>query len=269
MIRKKINLVPHSISGNRIVAEKTSDYLLINFLTACGQIVHQLIKFIFLSINRDIVHLEKNNGGNSTNSFVAINKGMIFNNIKKIGCRHFKQVFMEKSNSNSRERHCDSRVQKVHISNSSSAAVIFQLIGVDGNNFVKAQKNWVHNKFLFGKSFKHFPIAAVCFFKSRVKRCLAFLITDRREDKQITVGGNLQWCGGVNFKEFHNWTLNNQGITVAMFCKLLNHITTPFGYLIVLTVYHHAELLSKREGYLTRIEKKGRRSRWRAGGNYA
>ena len=96
MYRMNKKLMPHSISDKRIVAEKFSDYLLIHFLATCGQIIHQMIKLIFVSINRDIVHVEKNNGSNSTNPFITINKGMIFNDIKKIGSRHLKQVFVEK-----------------------------------------------------------------------------------------------------------------------------------------------------------------------------
>ena len=97
-------------------------------------------ELLIVSFDRLAVEFEKHKGRFQTNSFVAVNEGMVLNKMKQVGRCHQKDVGMQKLFAKGRLWLGDGRLQQIAAAQSITAAIVPDLASMQLKHIFQCQK---------------------------------------------------------------------------------------------------------------------------------
>lgn len=128
---------------------------------------------------------------------------MVPDNVEKIGCSHLENVGVEELAAKAGLGHSDGRFQQAQIADTGASTVPFNLIGVDLEDFLQAQKCRAHRS--VGQPFERSPVAPVDLGQGGAKGFLALRVPHGKDDQAFSVGGHGK--GGVGVDYGTSWVM--------------------------------------------------------------
>lgn len=116
-------------------AEEGGDCLFVSI--ALRDAPHELFVRLLGSGDFDRVEFEEDDGGDCADSFVAINKRMVLDDVEQIGGGHFEKIRVQVPATKRRTGLGDCRLQKPEITNSPRAAVAGNLVAMDFHKLIE------------------------------------------------------------------------------------------------------------------------------------
>ncbi len=99
----------------------------------------QIHKPIFIGFDGHIIDCQKDDGNRRASPFVAVEEGVVLDDVIEIGSRHLVQVLVQELASERGLRHRDRRMQQAHIADSLRTTVSLNETVVRSQNVVQVQ----------------------------------------------------------------------------------------------------------------------------------
>jgi hypothetical protein len=224
---------------------KEIGYLLFAGLALCnGQ--GKINQSFFIPFKLDAVERQEDDSTSGAGALVAVHKRMVLNDVVEVCRSHFKQVLMEELASKGCLWHGNRRVQKADVAHAFGTSVVLDQTEVRPEDAFKVQEQRLHGSMLLRKSFHRTAKSLMDHIECILKLRLVLRISDRAQNQAPPIGDNFKRRVGRHAKQFENWLLNHQRVTVAMFGQGLDHGRTSGGYHTVSLLYHRIAGLATR-----------------------
>ena len=80
-----------------------------------GERKHDFREFLFGRSELVAIQLQKDKAGHGADTLVAVQKGMVPDDVKELGCRHFENIGVKKLSVKGRLRHGNGRLQQIKV----------------------------------------------------------------------------------------------------------------------------------------------------------
>jgi hypothetical protein len=109
--------------------------------------LHHLSEVILGGIEVKSVQVEKNENGHSTDTLVAIDEGMVLDQVEQIGCCHLVNVCMKKLATVGSRWHAEGRSEQFDVSNTGGTTIAGNLVLMNGKHLTQAEEDGLQQLF--------------------------------------------------------------------------------------------------------------------------
>src|ERR1035437_1469467 len=135
------------------------------------------------------------------------------------------------------------RLKPGDIANAGGAAIPFDLLFMDFEDFIQRQEEGIHcGRHSFGKSLERLPVPLVRPFLCSAELLPPCSRLDWRNDEALAVCTDIQRRFRVDFQQVENWTIDHERHAVSVLFQLLEHFVS------VLPMYHQWKYVSRAIG---------------------
>lgn len=108
---------------------------------ACGYSQHQLFQCFLVSVDLNVVKLQKDQRRHRPGPLITVNERVVLNEVEEIGSSHLVKVGVRVVTAKSDRRHGHRGLKKPQVSNTPVPAVPLDLVAVDFQDFAEAEES--------------------------------------------------------------------------------------------------------------------------------
>lgn len=204
---------------------------------------YHLGKVILGGVEVKPVQVEKDDCSDSTDAFVAIDEGMVLDQVEQIGCGHLVNVRVQELAAIGSRRHAEGGFEQLDIPDAGGAAVAVNLVLVNFQDLAQAEEDRIHR--LFRQLFQGLRVPGVHLVESGLEGFPATGILHRAENEDLAVGGNIERCIGIRTNQLQHRLFDHQCQAVSVFSQGFDQGSDlPF----LLTHCYYKDTTNKRPG---------------------
>lgn len=168
------------------------------------------------------VEFQKDQGRFQTNSFVAVNEGMVLDKMEQVGCGHMEDVMMQELSAKCYPWLGDGRLQQFAASQSFTAAIVPDLAGMQLKYILQSQK--FRHVGLLRELLKGLLVTSIDFFARVPQFFFPSATFSRGNPDGGTIRGQLHRALRINLQKVENRPIDDNCPTVAMFDEIFEHL---------------------------------------------
>ena len=207
-----------------------------------GHSTYCLFEYILAGFDFHTVKGQKYQGGHRSGSLVAVHKGMVPYDMKKIGRSHLEKVTVQIATAEPGCRHCKGGLEKPQVPDTGLSSVSFNLVPMDLQHFGETEEIRCHTS--VRQFLESLTVTAVRCLQSLFEFFLTLGVTYGGNDEHLSVSGNIKRGVSVYLQKIEDGTVDHQRQTVSMFSQILDHGFISIWSTIVITMYHQEKGLS-------------------------
>ncbi|MEZ6034008.1 MAG: hypothetical protein R3C17_13005 [Planctomycetaceae bacterium] len=184
-------------------------------------------ELLIVSFDRLAIEFEKDQRRLQTNSFVAINEGMVLNKMEQVGSCHVEDVGMQELSAKGHFWLCDGGMQQIGAAQSFTAAIAVDLASMQLQNIFHRQK--LRHDVLLSKFLKGFLVASIYLSAHFPQFFLPTGVFGSGNPDGGTIRGQLHRALRINLQKVENRPINDKCPAVAMLNEVLDHLRISNG----------------------------------------
>src|SRR3990172_13411784 len=162
-------------------------------------------------------------------ALIPVHEGVVLDDMKEIGCRHFEEIGMKKLAAEASLGHRNGRLKEAHVADASAAPVSLNLITMELDHLVKAKEGRGHR--LVCEALERWAITPIYLGKRGAESLLPRRVSHRGHDEALSIRRHRERRVAIDLKKVQYTSIDHEGQAIPMLCQALDHSNPPLGVL--------------------------------------